>query len=114
MGQRWVRIDCYRRSHNRFLVTLVDVTGLHRDAEEEEALDWELADTVAQRLVTAETALDLGRDELGRRLIAEARALIRARIGEHVRRSGGAGPGLMRRQVLPPEGPPPPSTGAET
>ena len=114
MGQRWVRIDAYRRSHNRFLVTLVDVTGLQRDTEQADALDWELADTVAQRLVTAETALDLGRDELGRRLIAEARALIRARIGEHVRRSGGAGPGLMRRQVLPPEGPPPPSTGAST
>lgn len=110
-GERWIRIDGYRRSDGRFLVTLVDVTGLQRDVEQEDALDWELADTVAQRLVTAETALDLGRDELGRRLIAEARALIRARIGEHVRRSGGAGPGLMRRQVSPPEGPPP-SSGA--
>ena len=63
------------------------------------AREWELADTVAQRLVTAETALDLGRHDLGRRLVGEARALIGARIGEQVRRTGGVAPGLMRRQA---------------
>ncbi len=103
-GRRWIRIDGYRRSGRRFLVTLVDVTRLEQENAQAAALDWELADTVAQRLVTAETALDLGRDELGRRLIAEARALIRTRIGEHVRRSGGPGPGMMRRQDGPPDG----------
>jgi len=98
-GRRWVRIDGYRRSGNRFLLTLVDVTALEQEDPSGDTFDWELADTLAQRLVTAETALDLGRDELGRRLVAEARALIQARIGEHVRRTGGAGPGLMRRQT---------------
>ena len=102
-GQRLVRIDGYRRSGNRFLVTLVDVTAIERDAAADGAIGWELADTLAQRLVTAETALDLGRDEFGRRLVAEARALVQARIGEHVRRSGGVAPGVVRRQGGPEE-----------
>ncbi|GAA1925786.1 hypothetical protein [Nocardioides marmoribigeumensis] len=108
-GRRLVRIDGYRRSGNRFLVTLVDVTSVERDpapevgsaGTSEAAIGWELADTLAQRLVTAETALDLGRDEFGRRLVAEARALVQTRIGEHVRRSGGLAPGVVRRQGGP-------------
>jgi hypothetical protein len=108
-GERWVKIDVYRRSESRFLMTLVDVTHLEQERAVEGAREWELADTVAQRLVTAETALDLGRHDLGRRLVSEARALIGARIGEQVRRTGGVAPGLMRRQVpsedvAPPEG----------
>src|SRR5690349_4472649 len=61
-GRRWVQIDGYRRSGNRFLVTLVDVTAVEQDRPADGALGWEIADTLAQRLVTAETALDLGRD----------------------------------------------------
>ena len=98
-GQRWVQIDVHRRSESRFLVTLVDVTHLEHERASEGAREWELADTVAQRLVTAETALDLGRHDLGRRLVGEARALIGARIGEQVRRTGVVAPGLMRRQA---------------
>ena len=106
-GPRLVRIDGYRRSGNRFLVTLVDVTAIERESAAEGAIGWELADTLAQRLVTAETALDLGRDEFGRRLVAEARALVQARIGEHVRRSGGVAPGVVRRQGGPEDVPSP-------
>lgn len=111
-GQRWVQIDVYRRSGSRFLMTLVDVTHLERERASESAREWELADTVAQRLVTAETALDLGRHDLGRRLVGEARALIGARIGDQVRRTGGVGPGLMRRQAPPEDFFPAPGGGS--
>ncbi len=109
-GEHRVRIDVYRRSGSRFLVTLVDVTDLEQRTSDDSAHEWEVADTVAQRLVTAETALDLGRHDLARRLVGEARALIGARIGEQVRRSGGPAPGLMRRQTPPEDAS---STGAD-
>ena len=94
----WVGLQVLRLEPDRFMVVVHDVTTEQRLARREAQAALEINDTVVQTLVAAETALDLGRTDLGRSLVGEASKASRTWIGQQLVASGGARPGAVRRE----------------
>ena len=94
----WVSIDVVRVEPDRFVIAVHDVTTQERLSRREAQAALEINDTVVQTLVAAETALDLGRTDLGRSLLGEAARASQAWIGQQLVASGGARPGAVRRE----------------
>jgi hypothetical protein len=94
----WVSIDVVRLEADRFVLAVHDVTTQERLSRREAQAALEINDTVVQTLVAAETALDLGRADLGRSLLGEAARASQAWIGQQLVASGGARPGSVRRE----------------
>jgi hypothetical protein len=94
----WVGLQVLRLEPDRFMIVVHDVTTEQRLARREAQAALEINDTVVQTLVAAETALDLGRTDLGRSLVGEASKASRAWIGQQLVASGGARPGAVRRE----------------
>ena len=94
----WVGIEVVRLDVDRFMVVVHDVTAETRLTRREAQVALEINDTVVQTLVAAETALDLGKTDLGRTLVGEAARASQAWIGQQLAASGGARPGAVRRE----------------
>jgi hypothetical protein len=114
VADTWVGIEVVRLEAGRYLLVVHDATVEERLSRREAQAALEINDSVVQTLVAAETALDLGRAALGRRLVGEASRAARGWIGQRLVASGGARPGAVRREgpARPPRASPTPRSSS--
>lgn len=85
------------RAVHHWTRTSAELALVHARHEERLHHARDVNDTIVQRLVAAETAADLGRQDTSRRLLADASTAARAWIGAQLEDTGRLTPGSLRR-----------------